>query len=96
MRDVPDSANQEDQIREIMAHLGSALGQSDYTDDQIIIGPVRSAHDLALNVLRSRHTSSPSITPASNDEGVYLWRIASVHSDAFGAKRRSARRIWKP
>ncbi len=53
MRSVPSSVSQQDKLREVVAHLGSALGQSDYTDDQIIIGHLRSAHDLALNVLRS-------------------------------------------
>jgi hypothetical protein len=37
MRSVPSSVGQQDKLPEV-AHLGSALGQSDYTDDQIIIG----------------------------------------------------------
>ncbi|MGB5902516.1 MAG: hypothetical protein WBH00_06650 [Xanthobacteraceae bacterium] len=91
MRSVPSAEGQENQLREVVAHLGSALGQSDYTDDQIIIGHLRSAHDLALNVLRSGASSrsSPSIVPAGTEETVYLvedclgslgcvWREAEV------------------
>jgi hypothetical protein len=90
MRSVQSSVGQQDQLREVVAHLGSALGQSDYTDDQIIIGHLRSAHDLALNVLRSGASSrSPSIVPAGTEETVYLvedclgslgcvWREADV------------------
>lgn len=73
MRSVQSSVGQQDQLREMVAHLGSALGQSDYTDDQIIIGHLRSAHDLALNVLRSGASyRSPSIVPTESEETVYL------------------------
>lgn len=61
------------------------------TDDQIIIGHLRSAHDLALNVLRSGASSrsSPSIVLTGTEETVYLvedclgslgcvWREADV------------------
>jgi hypothetical protein len=90
MRSVQSSVGQQDQLREVVAHLGSALGQSDYTDDQIIIGHLRSAHDLALNVLRSGASSrSPSIVPTESEETAYLvedclgslgcvWREADV------------------
>lgn len=91
MRRVPNAVGQQDQLREVLAHLGSALGQSDYTDDQIIIGYLRSAHDLALNVLRSgvSSPSSPSIIPTESEGIIYLvedyleslgcvWREADV------------------
>lgn len=72
MSGVPSS--QTSVLREVVAHLGSALGQSDDTDDRIIIGHLRSAHDLALNVLRAGEASrsSPSIVPTGNEESVYL------------------------
>ena len=72
MRSVPGSLDREDQLREVIAHLGSALGQSDYTDDQIIIEHLRSAHHLALDALRSGGHSSPSIVPTDGDQTVYL------------------------
>jgi hypothetical protein len=70
MSSVPSSLTQTDLLREVVAHLRSALGQSDYTDDQIIIGHLRSAHDLALNVLRAGQSGrfSPSIVPADGDQ----------------------------
>lgn len=73
MRSVPSSVGQQDKLREVVAHLGSALGQSDCTNDQIIIEHLRSAHDLALNALRSGASSgSPSIVPIESEETVYL------------------------
>lgn len=43
----------EERLREVVAHLGTALVQSDITDDPIIIGHVRSAHALALGILHA-------------------------------------------
>jgi hypothetical protein len=79
MSGVPNS--QTSVLRKVVAHLGSALGQSDDTDDRIIIGHLRSAHDLALNVLRAGEASrsSPSIVPTGNEESVYL------NEDCLGA-----------
>jgi hypothetical protein len=48
----------EDQLLEIIAHLGAALIQADFTDDPIIIGHVRSAHSLATAILRAPALSS--------------------------------------
>jgi hypothetical protein len=43
----------DDPLLEIIAHLGAALMQADYTDDQIIIGHVRSAHHIATTLRRA-------------------------------------------
>lgn len=43
----------EDQLLEIIAHLGAALMQADFTDDPIIIGHVRSAHSIATAIHRA-------------------------------------------
>jgi hypothetical protein len=47
---APD--NEADPLLEIIAHLGAALIQSDFTDDQIIIEHVRSAHQMAIGLRR--------------------------------------------
>ncbi|MDB5616119.1 hypothetical protein [Tardiphaga sp.] len=47
---IAPSIGHEDTLLEIIAHLGAALIQADYTDDQIIIGHIRSAHRLALDL----------------------------------------------
>lgn len=39
-------------LSEVVTHLKCALGQSIATDDQTIIGHVRSAHELAVLLLR--------------------------------------------
>jgi hypothetical protein len=94
MGGVPSTAGQQDQLREVVAHLGSALDQSDYTDDQIIIGHLRSAHDLALNALRSGASSgSPSIVPIESQETVYLVEIVWGRWDVSGERPTSARPI---
>lgn len=93
MRSVQGGPEHDEQLREVVAHLGTALDQSDYTDDQIIVGHIRSAHHLALDIVRSGRTSSdhsaPPIAPTSADENIYLvedclgsfgcvWREADV------------------
>jgi hypothetical protein len=45
---VPDN----DHLLEIIAHLGAALIQVDQNDDPIIIGHVKSAHELAMAMRR--------------------------------------------
>lgn len=42
----------QDPLLEIIAHLGAALIQADPTDDPIIIGHVRSAHELTIELRR--------------------------------------------
>lgn len=49
---VPASIPSADVIAEIIAHLGAAVSQSISTDDQIIMGHVRSALSMA-HLLRS-------------------------------------------
>ena len=41
------------QLLEVIAHLGAALMQADFTDDPIIIGHIRSAHTIATAIHRS-------------------------------------------
>lgn len=41
------------QLLEIIAHLGAALMQADFTDDPIIVGHVRSAYSTALAIHRA-------------------------------------------
>lgn len=48
-----------DRIEEAFAHLAGALTQSIPSDDQIIIGHMRDAHDLLRAELRERRTPSP-------------------------------------
>lgn len=73
MRSVPD---QEEQLREVIAHLGTALVQSDPTDDPIIIEHLRSAYDRARDILYANRVSTsrpaPSIVPSHQDENVYI------------------------
>jgi hypothetical protein len=45
-------SDEPDPLLEIIAHLGAALIQSDFTDDQIIIEHVRSAHQMAIGLRR--------------------------------------------
>ncbi len=42
-----------DVLLEIIGHLGAALSQALPTDDQIIMGHVRQAHDLATMLRRA-------------------------------------------
>ena len=75
----------EDPLLEIIAHLGAALIQSQPTDDPIIIGHVRRAHNLAVDCRREasraatlkeqvmrRSSWTPSIVPNDNDKTIYL------------------------
>lgn len=48
---------QMDRIEEAFGHLAGALMQSIPSDDQIIIGHMREAHDLLQAELRDRRTS---------------------------------------
>ena len=41
------------QLLEVIAHLGAALMQADFTDDPIIIGHIRSAHIIATAIHRA-------------------------------------------
>jgi hypothetical protein len=43
----------EGQLLEVIAHLGAALMQADFTDDPIIIGHIRSAHTIATAIHRA-------------------------------------------
>jgi hypothetical protein len=51
----------ESQLLEVIAHLGAALMQADFTDDPIIIGHVRSAHSIATAIHRSPALSSTEV-----------------------------------
>jgi hypothetical protein len=51
-------AADEDQLLEVIAHLGAALMQADFTDDPIIIGHVRSDHNIATAIHRAPALSS--------------------------------------
>jgi hypothetical protein len=51
----------ESQLLEIIALLGAALMQADFTDDPIIIGHVRSAHSIATAIHRSPALSSTEV-----------------------------------
>jgi hypothetical protein len=55
----------DDQLLEIIAHLGAALIQAGSADDQIIIDHVRSNHRLALDLRHASATASREIDHAS-------------------------------
>lgn len=60
----PSIAPNQDQLFEIIAHLGAALSQSIPSDDPIIIEHVRDAHHLALELRRGAAMSKePSDAP---------------------------------
>ena len=56
-----------DPLLEIIAHLGAALIQADPTDDPIIIGHVRSAHELTIELRRhaAREAASKEVDHAT-------------------------------
>lgn len=49
---APPPADETEAILEIIGHLGAALIQTVPSDDQIIMGHVKSAHDLACQLRR--------------------------------------------
>jgi hypothetical protein len=62
-------------LLEIVAHLGAALIQSDYTDDPIILDHVRGAHKIALMLYRSNNG------PASTPDGAERISTAPLESN---------------
>lgn len=78
-------------VREIAAHLGSALSQTIPSDDQIIMNHVRAANTLAMSLLKDeRHSGSPK-WPQSVVEAVESARrnhlIILLDGDAVEAGR---------
>jgi hypothetical protein len=61
-------AGPNDAMLEIIGHLGAALMQATPTDDAIIIGHIKSAHLLALELHRNARTNSNS--PLTSKESI--------------------------